>query len=49
MVPPDDISGHLTGAGLALTALLWIMAWVERTTAAIAGSTSSCVLKSQSG
>ena len=49
VVPLEEISGRLTGAGFALTTLLWIMAWVERTTAATAGSISAGVLKSQSG
>ncbi len=49
VVPPEEISGRLTGVGFALTILLWTMAWVERTTAAIAGFISAGVLKSQPG
>ena len=44
VVPPEEISGLFTGAGLALVALLWVMAWVDRRTAATAGSRSAGVL-----
>ena len=33
VVPPDEISGRFTGAGLTLAPLLWVMACVESTTA----------------
>ena len=49
VVPPEEISGRLTGAGFALKALLWVMAWVDRTAAATAGFISAGVLKTQSG
>ncbi len=44
VVPPDEISGRFTGAGLALTTLLWVMACVERTTAVTAASIPAGVL-----
>ncbi len=49
VVPPEDISGLLTGAGFALAVRLWTMAWVDSTTAAMAGSISAGVLKVHSG
>ena len=43
-MPPDEISGRFKGAGLALAALLWVMAGVDKITAATAGSVSAGVL-----
>ena len=40
-MPPDEISGRFMGAVLALAALLWVMAWVDKITAATAGSVSA--------
>ena len=44
VVPPDEISGCLTGTGLALTTVLWVMVCVESTTALTAASIPAGVL-----
>ena len=47
VVPPCAISGRLTGAGFALTALVCTEAWVVKTAAASTGGSSAGVANSQ--